>query len=113
MFPPKEPAMVRRQASLGSLFAVIVLDLVGFGVVIPILPFFAEAYGANATLLGLLLTSYAAMQFLFSPLWGRLSDKVGRKKVLLMTMTGSVLGMVLLGLAPNLIFLFLGRILSG
>ena len=105
--------MSRRRASLGTLFAVIVLDLIGFGVVIPILPFFAEAYGANATILGLLLTSYAAMQFLFSPLWGRLSDRLGRKKVLLMTMSGSVLGMVLLGLAPSLLFLFLGRILSG
>ncbi len=105
--------MSRHQASLGSLFSVIVLDLIGFGVVIPILPFFAEAYGANATVLGLLLTSYAAMQFLFSPLWGRLSDKLGRKRVLLFTMTGSFLGMVILGFAPSLLFLFLGRILSG
>lgn len=105
--------MSRHKASLGSLFAVIVLDLIGFGVVIPILPFFAEAYGASATMLGLILTSYAAMQFLFSPLWGRLSDKIGRKKVLLMTMAGSVIGMVILGLAPNLWVLFLGRILSG
>lgn len=106
--PMKNP-----RASLAILFSVIVLDLIGFGIVIPILPFYAEAYGASATVLGLLLTSYAGMQFLFSPLWGKLSDRIGRKKVLLLTMAGSALGMVLLGWAPSLAFLFLGRIVSG
>lgn len=105
--------MKNPRASLAILFSVIVLDLIGFGIVIPILPFYAEAYGANATVLGLLLTSFAAMQFLFSPLWGKLSDKLGRKKVLLITMAGSALGLVILGWAPNLTFLFIGRIFSG
>lgn len=105
--------MKHPKSSLAILFSVIVLDLIGFGVVIPILPFYAETYGANAFLLGLLLTSYASMQFLFSPLWGKLSDKIGRKKVLLLTMAGSVVGLTILGLAPNLIFLFVGRIVSG
>jgi MFS family permease len=105
--------MKNPRASLAILFSVIVLDLIGFGIVIPILPFYAEAYGANATILGLLLTSYAGMQFLFSPLWGKLSDRIGRKKVLLLTMAGSALGLLILGWAPNLFFLFLGRIVSG
>lgn len=95
------------------LFSVIVLDLIGFGIVIPILPFYAETYGANATILGLLLTSYAGMQFLFSPVWGKLSDKIGRKKVLLITMVGAIGGMIVLGSAPNLMWLFIGRIISG
>lgn len=99
--------------SLFILFSVIVLDLIGFGVVIPILPFYAESYGANATVLGLLLTSYAFMQFLFSPLWGKLSDRIGRRKVLLLTMAGSVFGMLILGLADSLVWLFVGRIVSG
>ncbi len=60
--------MSKNKSSLLILFSVVVLDLIGFGIVIPILPFFAEQYGANATVLGLLLTSYAAMQFIFSPL---------------------------------------------
>jgi multidrug resistance protein len=105
--------MKNPRASLVILFSVIVLDLIGFGIVIPILPFYAEIHGASATVLGLLLTSYAAMQFLFSPLWGKLSDRIGRKKVLLLTMAGSVLGLLILGWAPNLLFLFVGRIVSG
>jgi MFS family permease len=101
------------RSSLFILFSVIVLDLIGFGVVIPILPFYAELFGANATVLGLLLTSYAGMQFLFSPLWGKASDRIGRKKVLLFTMAGSVLGLVILGSAQSLTQLFIGRIVSG
>lgn len=103
----------KTNSSLLILFSVVVLDLVGFGIVVPILPFYAEKYGANATTLGILLTCYSAMQFLFSPVWGKLSDKIGRKKVLLMTMTGSVLGLLTLGLAKSLTLLFVGRILSG
>jgi Arabinose efflux permease len=105
--------MKSAKSPLFILFSVVVLDLIGFGIVIPILPFYAETYGANAVTLGLLLTSFAAMQFLFSPLWGRLSDRWGRKKVLILTMIGSVLGLLVLGLANSLPLLFAGRILSG
>ena len=105
--------MKERKSSLAILFSVIVLDLIGFGIMIPILPFYAEEYGANATTLGFLLTSYAGMQFLFSPFWGRLSDRWGRKKILLLTMTGSSLGLLILGLANSLPMLFVGRIFSG
>ncbi len=105
--------MKERKSSLAILFSVIVLDLIGFGIMIPILPFYAEEYGANATTLGFLLTSYAGMQFLFSPFWGRLSDRWGRKKILLLTMTGSSLGLLILGLANSLPMLFIGRIFSG
>jgi multidrug resistance protein len=105
--------MSHKKSSLIILFSVIVLDLVGFGIVIPILPFYAEKLGANATVLGFLLTSYALMQFVFSPLWGKLSDKIGRRKVLLITMLGSAVGLFVLGLANSLSVLFLGRILSG
>lgn len=105
--------MKQGPSSLLILFSVVVLDLIGFGIVVPILPFYAEKYGANATILGFLLMSYAAMQFLFSPLWGRLSDRIGRKKVLLLTMAGSVFGLLVLGLADSLVLLFAGRILSG
>ena len=95
------------------LFSVIVLDLIGFGVVMPILPFYAKQYGANATVLGLLLTSYSAMQFAFSSVWGRLSDRIGRKNVLLFTIAGSAVSLTILGLADSLFLLFVGRILSG
>ncbi|HEX5033125.1 MAG TPA: MFS transporter, partial [bacterium] len=88
--------MQNSKSSLLILFSVVVLDLIGFGIVIPILPFYAESYGASATVLGCLLTSYAAMQFLFAPLWGRLSDRIGRRKVLLGTIAGGVVGLVIL-----------------
>jgi MFS transporter, DHA1 family, tetracycline resistance protein len=99
--------------ALLTIFSIIVIDLIGFGIVIPILPFYAESYGANATVLGLLLTSYALMQFLFAPLWGKLSDKIGRRPVLLMTIFGSSLALLALGLAPSLSWLFVARILGG
>lgn len=95
------------------LFSVVVLDLIGFGIVMPILPFYAKQYGASATMLGFLLTSYSLMQFLFSSIWGKLSDKIGRKPVMLLTMAGSCAGLVLLGFANSLFLLFVGRILSG
>lgn len=95
------------------LFSVVVLDLIGFGVVVPILPFYAEQFGASATVLGFLLTSYSAMQFVFSSVWGRLSDRIGRRKVILLTIAGSTVSLVLLGLADSLFMLFVGRILSG
>ncbi len=99
--------------SLLILFSVVVLDLIGFGVVVPILPFYAQQYGANATILGLLLTSYSLAQFLFSPVWGKVSDRIGRKPTLILTMAGSCLGLIVLGTANSLLYLFAGRILSG
>lgn len=107
------PLAKNSNRSLFILFSVIVLDLIGFGVVMPILPFYAKEFGANATVLGLLLTSYSAMQFVFSSLWGKLSDRIGRKKVMLMTIAGSSASLLLVGLADTLVLLFVGRILSG
>lgn len=101
------------KASLGSLFAIVVVDLIGFGVVIPILPFYAESFGASATVLGLLLTCYAGMQFLFAPVWGRLSDRIGRRPVLLMTIAGTAVALLALGLARSLFWLFAARLLGG
>lgn len=99
--------------SLGVLFAVVIVDLVGFGVVIPILPYYAESYGASATVLGVLLTCYSAMQFVFAPIWGRLSDRIGRRPVLLFTIAGTALSLFVLGLADSLFGLFVARILGG
>lgn len=101
------------RSSLPSLFGIVIVDLIGFGVVIPILPFFAESYGASATVLGLLLSSYAVMQFLFAPVWGRVSDRWGRRPVMLVTIAGTSLALALLGLAGSLPFLFLARLLGG
>lgn len=103
----------RGGGSLPSLYAIVVVDLIGFGIVIPILPFYAEAYGASATVLGLLLTAYAGMQFLFAPIWGRLSDRYGRRPIMLCTIAGTGVALALLGLATSLFWLFAARILGG
>ncbi len=100
-------------AMLVTLFSIVVIDLIGFGIVIPVLPFYAESYGANATVLGALLTSYAAMQFLFAPIWGKLSDRFGRRPVMLITILGSSGALLILGFADSLFWLFVARILGG
>ncbi len=99
--------------SLGVLFSVIVVDLIGFGIVVPILPFWAERFGADGSTLGLLLASHAGMQLLGAPLWGRLSDRIGRRPVMLITIAGTAVSLLLLGFAQSLLQLFLARLLSG
>jgi MFS family permease len=109
-----EPARPQRaRASLAVLFGVVIVDLVGFGIVMPILPFYADQHGASATALGTIFTAYAAAQFLCAPLWGRLSDRVGRRPVMLVTIAGTSLALLLLGLAPSLAWIFAARCLAG
>ncbi len=98
---------------LAPLFAVITLDLIGFAIVIPILPFFASTYGANGTILGLILASFPAMQFFFSPVWGRLSDRIGRRPVLMMTVAGGGIAMVMLAVSHSLAMIFVSRLVAG
>ena len=70
------------------IFVTVFIDLLGFGIIIPLMPFYAETFGANALTVGLLNTSFSLMQFLFAPFWGRLSDRVGRRPVILMGLFG-------------------------
>lgn len=102
-----------KKSPLSIIFFVVFIDLVGFGIVIPILPYYAEAYGASATVLGWLMMSYSLMQFFFAPIWGRLSDRIGRRPVLLGSMAGLALSMLMLGLAPSLLWLFVARTFAG
>lgn len=99
--------------ALITVFAVVFLDLLGFGLVVPILPYYADAYGASAVELGLLMACYSGMQFFFSPLWGRLSDKIGRRKVLLYCIFGLGVSMLVLGTAQSLAMLFVARLMGG
>lgn len=98
---------------LNVLFSVIIVDLIGFGIVLPILPFWADRFGASGLALGALLASHAAMQFLLAPTWGRLSDRIGRRPVMLITIAGTAVALAALGLAESLPAIFLARIMAG
>jgi len=95
------------------LFSVVIIDLIGFGIMIPVLPFYAREFGASGTTLGLLFSAFAAAQFLCAPLWGRLSDRIGRRRVMLMTIAGTALALLGLGFARSLLWLFLARAAGG
>ncbi len=95
------------------LFLIVVVDLIGFGIIIPLLPFYAEHYQATPAQVGLLMAVYSAAQFISAPFWGRLSDRVGRRPVLLGTIFAAALSYVWLGLADTLIALFAARALGG
>jgi MFS transporter, DHA1 family, tetracycline resistance protein len=98
---------------LGIVFTTVVIDLVGFGIVLPILPLWAEEFGASPTQIGLITASYAVAQLLFAPLWGRLSDRYGRRPVILVSLAGSALAALLIGLAGTLLLLWVARVLQG
>ena len=104
---------LRNRATLPTLFSIIIVDLIGFGIVMPILPFYAERFGASSTQLGGLLAIHAAMQFVFAPIWGRVSDRIGRRPVMLGTVAGTGVSLVVLAYAPSLAWLFVARALSG
>ncbi|NBQ52626.1 MAG: MFS transporter [Proteobacteria bacterium] len=94
-------------------FFTIFLDLLGFGIMIPIQPFYVENFGATATQVTLLGASYSLMQFLFAPFWGRLSDRVGRRPIILFSVAVSAVGHLVFGLAQTLATLFAARMLAG
>jgi DHA1 family multidrug resistance protein-like MFS transporter len=91
----------------------LVVVMLGFGTVIPVMPFYIENLGAGGTELGLLVASYAVMRLIFGPIWGNFSDRVGRKPVLMIGIFGYGITMILFGLATQLWMLFVFRILSG
>ncbi|HWP41602.1 MAG TPA: MFS transporter [Blastocatellia bacterium] len=105
--------MAKSRSPLVIIFITIFIDLVGFGIVIPVLPLYAARFGASPTVIGLLLSVYSVMQFIFAPVLGRLSDRVGRRPVLLVSMIGTSFGFMLMGLAGSLELLFLARIIDG
>jgi len=105
--------MLRNNRRLSSIFLIVFIDLLGFGLILPLLPYYAETFGATDFEVGLLVAVYAAAQFVATPLLGRLSDRVGRRPVLLISIAGNLVGFVLLALAQSLEMLFVARILAG
>ncbi len=104
-----------KRSPLLVIFITVFIDLVGFGIVIPVLPYYAEGtrFGATPREVGLLFASYSVMQLIFAPVLGRLSDKHGRRPILLISLLGTSLGFLILGFAGTLWMLFLGRIIDG
>lgn len=102
-------------APLIIILITVFIDLIGFGMVIPILPIYANQSPFNATPLeiGMLFSIYSWMQFVFSPILGRLSDKYGRRPILFISLLGSAVGYWMIGFAETLFIVFLGRIVSG
>ncbi|HAQ07147.1 MAG TPA: tetracycline resistance MFS efflux pump [Bacillus bacterium] len=99
--------------ALPILFLVMFLVMVGFGIIIPVMPFYAEDIGATPTQLGLLMAVYSLMQLLFAPIWGRISDRIGRKPVIMIGILGLSLSFFLLAISTELWMLFGARIIGG
>ncbi len=91
-----------KKPSLMVIFLTVFLDLVGFGIVLPLLPVYSENFGASGLLVGVIMASFSAMQFLFAPIWGKWSDKVGRRPVLLISNFGSAVSYALFAVASGL-----------
>lgn len=98
---------------LAIVFLTVFVDLLGFGIIIPLLPFYAERFGGSAQTVALLSASFSAMQFVFMPIWGRLSDRVGRRPILLLGLFGSFGSYLVFGLAGSLPLLFASRMFAG
>lgn len=98
---------------LATIFAIVFVDLLGFSILIPLIPFYAKEFQANDTVIGLLIASYAAAQLVGAPILGRLSDKYGRRPVLLISILGTIAGFIMLIFANSLWLLFLSRIIDG
>jgi len=111
--PATTPTGRARTASIGTLFLTVFIDLLGFGLVIPFLPGLARRLGAGDFVATMPGAVYSIMQFFFIPIWGRLSDRVGRRPVLLWSIAATSVGMALVGLAPSLLLLLAARAFSG
>jgi MFS transporter, DHA1 family, tetracycline resistance protein len=102
-----------RNKQLGSLFLVSVIDILGFGILIPLVPYMADRFGAAPAVITALFGAYSLCQLIAAPFWGRLSDRYGRRPILISSLAGACLSYLILGLAHNLGWLFASRILGG
>lgn len=105
--------MQANRRNIMLLFITLVVIMMGFGMVIPILPFLIEKFGASGSDLGLLMAVYATAQFIFAPIWGKMSDRYGRKPILMVGVLGNAISQFLFGVSTSLWMLFVARALAG
>ena len=105
--------MKSQRASMSILFACLVIVMLGFGIVMPLMPFYITHFGASGSALGFMMALYSLMQFIFAPIWGRMSDRIGRKPVLLIGIAGYAISFILQGLAQDLFQFIAARTLAG
>src|SRR5262245_61843395 len=98
--------MTPKNSSLLPIFLIVLVDVLALTIMIPLLPFYAEHFGASASEVGLLLSAYALCQLVAGPVLGQISDRVGRKPVLAVSQLGTFLGLLVLAFAPNLTVVF-------
>jgi len=101
--------LVRLAPILGITF----IDILGFSILIPLLPYFVKHFGVGDVVVGFLFTAFALTQFIGSPIWGNVSDRIGRKKVLIISQIGAAIGWAMLGFAPTILWVFIARIVEG
>jgi MFS family permease len=102
-----------KKSPLAILFLTVLLDLIGFGIVLPLLPTYAKQLGASPVMIGLIAAIYSSMQFIFSPIWGKLSDKIGRRPVMLSSIFLAAASYAFFSQAVSIPLLILARALSG
>lgn len=104
---------MKPNAALMTVFLAVLIDLMGFGIVLPLLPFYASVFHASAIQIGLLYSIYSFAQLIFSPIWGSLSDRIGRRPIMLISTFGACIAYVVFGLAHTLFLLFVSRGIAG
>ncbi len=108
---------MNQKSNIGILFFTMIVVMIGFGIIIPILPFYVDSYAAEFNMgglaMGFLIAIYSVMQLIFSPIWGQLSERYGRKPILMVGVAGAAFSMLLFGLSTNLWMLFIARALGG
>jgi len=109
----KKPARQPFPRGFWVIWTTVAIDLIGFGIVLPILPQYAERFGAGAAVIGVLSASFSLAQLVFAPVWGKLSDRIGRKPIIIISLCGTAIGSLVTGFAGALWVLFLGRIIDG
>ena len=113
MADTKDPSEKLDFKKIAPVLIIILVDLIGLSIIVPLMPLYAARFGANPLIIGILGSTYPAMQFIGAPILGRLSDRFGRRPVLIVSQVGTLIGFLVLGFADSLWLLFLSRIIDG